>query len=592
MNRINFLPPWVETNLQPAFYDLESGTCLQQTARMYAKVNQLIRNVNEQNEAIENQNTVIDEYIQKFVELKDYVDNYFDNLDVQEEINNKLDAMVEDGTLGNIIEPYLETFEAEIRDDITALEGAVGDKTKLTTTLKTDLVNAVNSANENYITLMREKYGRDYRYFSLPFNYSWFDNVKVLKDTKNNNFNYYFDESKFIQSGGATYYVDPTTTDDTSHQTGSIDHPYKFLSWVFKNNTVDDGDTIILKPAIYWRNNCNINYQVSGSTQRINKSINLIAEDGVYLTYADELSWAVDSTYTNIYVAPRTNVANVIDIRQKDNNIYNYLTKVSSASECADTPFSWFNDSTNVYVNLDGDEVSNDTVVCNLQVSPNAILIEDSTSPVTVYLKNLICLGGSRGIVNIEGTQSTGHLKVVACDCKFYYSGGTSYNAIEIKGADTIFKNCEACFGMRDGFNYHANSSILCNSIELDCLGAYNGHDTNYNNNGSTTHDGNKILRIKGVYFNNQGPNVADVDDNTLSVNLDCVAFDSVAVSTQKNDFMTTGSATMYIYNGYTRGSKSINNIRCSGEGSTLHLNENTLYDTLYNAGTTIIDTL
>ena len=37
------------------------------------------------------------EYIEKFNELKDYVDTYFDNLDVQEEINNKLDAMVEEG---------------------------------------------------------------------------------------------------------------------------------------------------------------------------------------------------------------------------------------------------------------------------------------------------------------------------------------------------------------------------------------------------------------------------------------------------------------------------------------------------------------
>lgn len=38
-----------------------------------------------------------------FVELKKYVDNYFDNLDVQEMINNKLDAMVLDGTLARII---------------------------------------------------------------------------------------------------------------------------------------------------------------------------------------------------------------------------------------------------------------------------------------------------------------------------------------------------------------------------------------------------------------------------------------------------------------------------------------------------------
>ena len=100
MARINFLPPWVETNLQPAFYDLESGTCLQQTARMYDKVNQLVRSVNEQNETIA-------DYIQQFIDLKDYVEDYFENLDVQEEINNKLDQMAEDGELADIIAQYL-----------------------------------------------------------------------------------------------------------------------------------------------------------------------------------------------------------------------------------------------------------------------------------------------------------------------------------------------------------------------------------------------------------------------------------------------------------------------------------------------------
>ena len=43
-----------------------------------------------------------------FIELKDYVDNYFDNLDVQEEINNKLDKMAEGGQLSDIIAQYLK----------------------------------------------------------------------------------------------------------------------------------------------------------------------------------------------------------------------------------------------------------------------------------------------------------------------------------------------------------------------------------------------------------------------------------------------------------------------------------------------------
>lgn len=41
--------------------------------------------------------------------LRTYVNSYFDNLDVQEEINNKLDEMVEDGTLQEIVASYLET---------------------------------------------------------------------------------------------------------------------------------------------------------------------------------------------------------------------------------------------------------------------------------------------------------------------------------------------------------------------------------------------------------------------------------------------------------------------------------------------------
>lgn len=42
-----------------------------------------------------------------FVELKNYVDNYFENLDVQEEVNNKLDEMAESGELAELISQYL-----------------------------------------------------------------------------------------------------------------------------------------------------------------------------------------------------------------------------------------------------------------------------------------------------------------------------------------------------------------------------------------------------------------------------------------------------------------------------------------------------
>lgn len=51
--------------------------------------------------------------------LESFVNDYFENLDVQEEINNKLDAMVASGQLQDMIDNYLVPFTAEIREAVT-----------------------------------------------------------------------------------------------------------------------------------------------------------------------------------------------------------------------------------------------------------------------------------------------------------------------------------------------------------------------------------------------------------------------------------------------------------------------------------------
>ena len=53
--------------------------------------------------AVNNNAEALEELQNLFIELKDYVDNYLDNLDLQEDINNKLDEMATDGTLAEII---------------------------------------------------------------------------------------------------------------------------------------------------------------------------------------------------------------------------------------------------------------------------------------------------------------------------------------------------------------------------------------------------------------------------------------------------------------------------------------------------------
>lgn len=57
--------------------------------------------------AIDNNAEALEEVQRYYIELKEYVDNYFDDLNVQEQINNKLDVMAEDGTLEHIINEEL-----------------------------------------------------------------------------------------------------------------------------------------------------------------------------------------------------------------------------------------------------------------------------------------------------------------------------------------------------------------------------------------------------------------------------------------------------------------------------------------------------
>lgn len=61
------------------------------------------------NKIITNENTLgtqVENVTNAFIELENYINNYFNNLDVTEEINNKLNEMVQNGTFDNILMNY------------------------------------------------------------------------------------------------------------------------------------------------------------------------------------------------------------------------------------------------------------------------------------------------------------------------------------------------------------------------------------------------------------------------------------------------------------------------------------------------------
>ena len=77
--------------------------------------------------ALNDDTAAIAELQAKYVELKNYVDTYFDDLNVQEQINNKLDAMAESGELADIINQEIfgeiQSNLASINEFVEKLDG-------------------------------------------------------------------------------------------------------------------------------------------------------------------------------------------------------------------------------------------------------------------------------------------------------------------------------------------------------------------------------------------------------------------------------------------------------------------------------------
>jgi len=102
------------TNFPYIEKDFDAITDYQLLCKVVEYLNDVIKNQNTTNE------TVLALY-NAFITLKDYVDNYFTNLDVQDEINNKLDEMAEDGSLTALI----DNIFTDIKEDISNIENKV-----------------------------------------------------------------------------------------------------------------------------------------------------------------------------------------------------------------------------------------------------------------------------------------------------------------------------------------------------------------------------------------------------------------------------------------------------------------------------------
>ena len=346
---------------------------------------------------------------------------------------------------------------------------------------------------------------------------------------------------------GVTYYVDPVNGESTNSGLTPDDAFGKMATALEKS----DVSCIMLKGGVY-ASTLNL------ANDPIQKTIAIKAMEGENVVIAQAIgsTLTADTDHPGTYYGSRGNCYGVVDMKYQNSegDPVEYVN-ASDVLTVYSTPGSWILTGGTFYLHtLDGREQDEDLLCFR---SGNNLVAEGN---ITLYLENLKVYGGS---VPLKATAQAGtdQLKVYAKNCDFYYPYTANDDCVQMQGTTiSIFQNCRAKYGKKDGFNYHVAEGIVPKAIEIGCEGAYCGNIEDANDQGSTIHDGGSAIRVNCLYHHNQGSNVADETAGTEAWMIGCVAFNSLAVNAGQN-------ANYFTYDGVKFWMES-----CVGFGSTNNL--------------------
>ena len=357
-----------------------------------------------------------------------------------------------------------------------------------------------------------------------PTNFVWKDAPINIYKSGDGTITTDLDASTFKHVGaGKVYYVNVNTGNNANDGLT----PETALKSIYVARLKSDVDIIEVADGFYDDSNGFNNINASSSFK--NLTIRSAIGADVTISTARKLTWTKTVGKTNVYQTTRSLFVSVWDSTNLDaNGDYINLISVSSIDLCDTTPNSYYYDGSILYVHTYNSRVADTNLLVFLDLYNFS-----SKGNYRIYFENIKFYGGKNGCIGVSNTEN-GAL-VVAKNCEFKYSSAGS-GGVTTLGYDTIMQNCICAKNYADGFNYHKNGLKLCNSIEVDCIGRSNGlgrgTDTD---NGSTTHDGCKIIRINGNYHSNEGPNVHDIFTGTESWNVGCESHDSKGIASNRN---------------------------------------------------------
>lgn len=195
-------------------------------------------------------------------------------------------------------------------------------------------------------------------------------------------------------------------------------------------------------------------------------------------------------------------------------------------------------------------------------IGHGAVILQNDSSgnfakaTASAYFENIIFKHGSTSsgaAFKTFGSSLTHLVCFVGC----IFRDGAD-NGLSVNGNDTVLVRCTAFGNKLDGFNYHdrtiSGNTYIPNVLEIDCIAYNNGTDQSGSDscNGSTAHDGTKIIRLNGEYYSCYGGVIAEIartgEEPTMSVNFGVLAHDSTGTGTYKASFWASINTQMYLY--------------------------------------------
>jgi hypothetical protein len=379
-------------------------------------------------------------------------------------------------------------------------------------------------------------------------------------------------------------HVDRATGADTNP--GTIAQPLRSLRRAGSGSQI--GARVIIKAngGLYGGDDCFGNADIKGSV------VQIISWDGLPVVsskHFDGLSWALHSgtTYAATFSGGVSLVFDASILTPEGD--YTRMALATSLANCEATAGTHWIASTTIYVHLPDGRAPD----AALRVYRKGVTTENDNNlrfvenNQIVYLQGIHAEGGTFPFSSRSGVNTHTHA-VYAKDCTFKYGGSNGVN--ENFSGLFVLQRCLAAWNRSDGFNYKSSpfGGSAPIAIEVDCVGRYNGWDTDGTNNGTTTHNAGVMVRVRGEHHHNQNRNVHDID-NALSWAIGLVSRDSRGPANSVNFAAGIGGAdTTRMWLDACESSGSTSDLEANGTSS--RISTSALVSGGVNIGTGTID--